>query len=155
MMAMGGMELIFILGLLAGGGSLDIASSLPQREFVQALASVTRALDPSRPVVSNYGWEHVDSDLMTIHDYASDPELIKRRYADEKAVGFVERWRAPGSRRSRAWEERLNHPAATIQGWFNTMTRSAKAVMTTAAAPSVSVSAKSNIGTSIMSRVGV
>ena len=33
---------------------------------------MTRSLDAARPVVGNDGWEHVDSDLMTIHDYASD-----------------------------------------------------------------------------------
>jgi beta-galactosidase/beta-glucuronidase len=67
-------------------GVQDIAVSPAQREYVQALASLTRALDPSRPVISNDGWEHVDSDLMTVHDYSSDPELIRRRYASDSSV---------------------------------------------------------------------
>ncbi|HMH58274.1 MAG TPA: glycoside hydrolase family 2 TIM barrel-domain containing protein [Galbitalea sp.] len=86
-------------------GVQDIAGSLPQREFVQALASLTRALDPSRPVVSNDGWEHVDSDLMTLHDYASDPELIRRRYADLGSVAAVLRGHGP-QLRSPALSER-------------------------------------------------
>jgi beta-galactosidase/beta-glucuronidase len=76
-------------------GVQDIAVSKPQREFAQALASITRALDPSRPVISNDGWEHVDSDLMTLHDYASDPGLIRRRYADHESVRAVLRGQGP------------------------------------------------------------
>jgi beta-galactosidase/beta-glucuronidase len=79
-------------------GVQDIAVSKPQREFVQALASLTRALDPSRPVVSNDGWEHVDSDIVTIHDYASDPGLIRRRYADSESVERLLRGQGPQSR---------------------------------------------------------
>ena len=76
-------------------GVQDIAVSPAQREHVQALASVTRALDPSRPVVSNDGWEHVDSDLMTLHDYASDPDVIRRRYANAQSVAEVLRGQGP------------------------------------------------------------
>jgi beta-galactosidase/beta-glucuronidase len=75
-------------------GVQDIAVSKRQREFVQALASITRALDPSRPVVSNDGWEHVDSDIMTLHDYSSDPQLIQRRYANHDLVADL--LRGPG-----------------------------------------------------------
>ena len=86
-------------------GVQDIAVSQPQRDFVQALASLTRALDPSRPVVSNDGWEHVDSDLMTLHDYAVDPELIRRRYAAPASVAAVLRGQGP-QLRSPALSER-------------------------------------------------
>jgi beta-galactosidase/beta-glucuronidase len=76
-------------------GVQDIAVSRPQREFVQGLASLTRALDPSRPVISNDGWEHVDSDVMSLHDYAADPELIRRRYASAGSVAEVLRGQGP------------------------------------------------------------
>jgi hypothetical protein len=79
-------------------GVRDVATSQPQREFVQALASLTRALDPSRPVVSNDGWEHVDSDLMTLHDYESDPDVIRLRYADPDKVAAVIRGSGPQHR---------------------------------------------------------
>ncbi len=67
-------------------GAQDIARSLPQREYIRALAALTRALDPTRPVVSNDGWEHVDSDLLTVHDYTFDPPTLAARYADDAAV---------------------------------------------------------------------
>jgi len=79
-------------------GVQDIAVSQPQREFVQAITSLTRALDPSRPVVSNDGWEHVESDLMTLHEYASDPGLIRRRYADAESVAHLLRGQGPAGR---------------------------------------------------------
>jgi beta-galactosidase/beta-glucuronidase len=88
-------------------GVQDVAVSRPQREFVQALASLTRALDPSRPVVSNDGWEHVDSDLMTLHDYTADPELIRRRYADPASVAVVLRGEGPQLRRPALSERQL------------------------------------------------
>lgn len=60
-----------------------------QRHYTRALASLTRALDPSRPVVSNDGWKHVDSDIWTMHDYtclgyvnASSAEEFQRRLTD-------------------------------------------------------------------------
>jgi beta-galactosidase/beta-glucuronidase len=76
-------------------GVQDIGQSRAQQQFVQALASMTRALDPSRPVVSNDGWEHIDSDLTTIHDYASDTDLLRRRYGDDEAVGQLLRGQGP------------------------------------------------------------
>ena len=76
-------------------GVQDIAVSRPQQDLVRALASLTRALDPSRPVVSNDGWEHLDSDILTLHDYAADPELIRRRYADGESVSAVLRGQGP------------------------------------------------------------
>jgi beta-galactosidase/beta-glucuronidase len=88
-------------------GVQDIAVSQPQREFVQALASLTRALDPSRPVISNDGWEHVDSDLMTLHDYTADPDLIRRRYADPESVAALLRGQGPQLRRPALSERQL------------------------------------------------
>lgn len=67
-------------------GAQDISRSVPQREYVRSLAALTRALDPTRPVVSNDGWEHVESDLLTVHDYTFDPPTLAARYADDDAV---------------------------------------------------------------------
>jgi beta-galactosidase/beta-glucuronidase len=88
-------------------GVQDIAVSAPQRQFVQALASFTRAIDPSRPVVSNDGWEHVDSDLTTLHDYSSDPEHIRRRYRDDASVAAILRGQGPQLRSPVLSDEQL------------------------------------------------
>ena len=81
-------------------GVQDIASSRAQQQFSQAVASLTRALDPSRPVVSNEGWEHVDSDILGLHDYTIDPEALRARYADrDAALSVVRAAHGPQGRR--------------------------------------------------------
>ncbi len=67
-------------------GVQDIASSAAEQQYSQALVSLTRALDPHRPVISNDGWEHVDSDILGLHDYASDPAVLRARYADKDTL---------------------------------------------------------------------
>jgi beta-galactosidase/beta-glucuronidase len=57
-----------------------------QQSFAAAVAALTRSLDPSRPVLSNEGWHHVDSDIIGVHDYASKPGVIRERYGDLAAV---------------------------------------------------------------------
>lgn len=69
-------------------GVQDIASSDAQQRYSKSLAELTRALDPSRPVVSNEGWEHVDSDILGLHDY-SDADEMRARYADRAALTDV------------------------------------------------------------------
>lgn len=64
----------------------EIAEDAAQQAFADALARMTRALDPTRPVVSNEGWEHVDSDILGVHDYTSDVALISSRYGDDDAI---------------------------------------------------------------------
>jgi beta-galactosidase/beta-glucuronidase len=88
-------------------GVQDVATSRPQREYLQALASLTRAIDPTRPVVSNDGWEHVDSDILTIHDYSADPELLRARYGDAVAVRAALTGHGPQLRRPVLTEHQL------------------------------------------------
>jgi beta-galactosidase/beta-glucuronidase len=70
-------------------GAGDIAADPAQRHYSLALAHLTRALDPSRPVLSNEGWEHTDSDILGVHDYTSDPEVITARYGTAEAFDTV------------------------------------------------------------------
>lgn len=67
-------------------GVRDILTDAPQRAFSRGLSDLTRALDPTRPVISNDGWEHTRSDILTVHDYDGDPETFARRYADHDAL---------------------------------------------------------------------
>lgn len=48
-----------------------------QRAHLLALYHLAHALDASRPVVSNDGWEHALTDLATVHNYRSSPELAR------------------------------------------------------------------------------
>ena len=67
-------------------GVQHIAHQGAQLHYAQALYHLTKALDPSRPVVSNDGWEHADSDLWTIHDYSLTGAELAANYADPEAV---------------------------------------------------------------------
>ena len=81
-------------------GVQDIATVPAQQQFVQSLVSLTRALDPSRPVISNEGWEHVDSDILGLHDYTVDPDRLRARYLDQEAArGAVLAGHGPHGRR--------------------------------------------------------
>lgn len=76
----------------------DIARDRVQREYVRGLTALTRAIDPTRPVVSNDGWEHVDSDILTIHDYATDPAVLDERYRTKEAARLVAEGMGPQAR---------------------------------------------------------
>lgn len=70
-------------------GASDIPHEPAQRHYSVALANLTRAVDPTRPVMSNEGWEHTDSDILGVHDYSADPEELTRRYGDAAAFEAV------------------------------------------------------------------
>jgi beta-galactosidase/beta-glucuronidase len=56
--------------------------TIPQRPdqiaFLNANYHMTHALDTSRPVNSNDGWQNPETDLATIHDYAQDPAVLQQ-----------------------------------------------------------------------------
>ena len=51
------------------------------RRLVRDAATLTRALDPSRPVNDASGWVHQDTDLWTVHLYTQDPDELARALA--------------------------------------------------------------------------
>jgi beta-galactosidase/beta-glucuronidase len=57
-----------------------------QQHYVRALYHLTHALDNTRPVIGNDGWEHLVSDVWGIHDYALDGNTIRERYSTPQAV---------------------------------------------------------------------
>jgi hypothetical protein len=79
-------------------GVQDIAVDPAQRAYSVALANLTRAVDPSRPVMSNEGWEHADSDIVGLHDYSASVETLLSRYGDPAAVRATLDSAGPGGR---------------------------------------------------------
>jgi hypothetical protein len=57
-----------------------------QRDAVRALYHLTRAIDPTRPVIGNDGWEHLVSDVFGVHDYSPSGELLRERYGSHEAL---------------------------------------------------------------------
>ncbi len=69
-------------------GLPDLHDEPARVEVVRRMVAHTRALDPSRPVVDNSGWGHVDTDVVDVHDYDQDPESLRARWADIEAHGW-------------------------------------------------------------------
>ncbi len=67
-------------------GVPNLASDPSQTEHLLALYHLTRSLDPTRPVVSNDGWEHAITDLCNTHDYRDAKALTKSYATPESAV---------------------------------------------------------------------
>ena len=76
-----------------------IAETPAQRDYATALYHLTKALDPTRPVIANDGWEHTRGDLLGVHDYAPHGELLAERYRDAEAIDRAVGDRSPGGRR--------------------------------------------------------
>ena len=51
-----------------------------QQEFTEAIYYLTRAVDSMRPIITNDGWEHTISDILTLHDYEEDGDVFFERY---------------------------------------------------------------------------
>jgi hypothetical protein len=82
-------------------GVPHIAHDPAQLDYARSLYHLTKALDPSRPVISNDGWEHADSDLLTIHDYSFSGKELAANYADRQAIDQVMSGIGPLGRRIR------------------------------------------------------
>jgi beta-galactosidase/beta-glucuronidase len=80
-------------------GVWHISEDEQQQHHATALYHLTHALDATRPVISNDGWEHTESDIWGVHDYSAFGDSLRRRYADSEAVDRALSDRRPGRRR--------------------------------------------------------
>jgi len=85
-------------------GIQQVAHDPAQLHYAQALYHLTKAVDPSRPVVSNDGWEHADSDIWTIHDYSSTGGELAANYVDMTSARELMNGIGPLGRRMRLLE---------------------------------------------------
>ncbi|HEX5860144.1 MAG TPA: glycoside hydrolase family 2 TIM barrel-domain containing protein [Microbacterium sp.] len=80
-------------------GVQHIAHDPSMRHYAASLVDLTKALDPTRPVVSNDGWEQVDTDILGIHDYEGDGDILRERYRDRAAIDRLLEGVGPAGRR--------------------------------------------------------
>ncbi|WP_375386130.1 glycoside hydrolase family 2 protein [uncultured Microbacterium sp.] len=80
-------------------GVQHIAHDPSMQNYAASLVNLTKALDPTRPVVSNDGWEQVDTDILGIHDYAGDGDVLRERYIDRAAINRLVEGVGPAGRR--------------------------------------------------------
>lgn len=67
-------------------GVPELYSNSKQQSLANALYYMVKAYDHSRLVISNDGWEHTISDIITIHDYVEDGEEFRKLYSDKEKV---------------------------------------------------------------------
>lgn len=63
-------------------GIPDVFTSREQQAFTKGIYWLTKAYDPMRPVITNDGWEHTCSDIITLHDYDGEGAHMYQRYCD-------------------------------------------------------------------------
>ena len=56
-----------------------------EAHFLDRLYRLTKELDATRPVISNDGWEHAQTDICTVHDY-NPAHILRRRYRAERSA---------------------------------------------------------------------
>jgi len=90
-------------------GVTDIALRADEQAFATSLYHLTKAVDPTRPVISNDGWEHTISDIVGVHDYAPDKAQLLDRYGTAEAM-------ADTLTGSRPWRRRILLDLASAKG---------------------------------------
>ncbi|MHA6732015.1 glycoside hydrolase family 2 protein [Devosia sp. A369] len=80
-------------------GVSQIADRPDQEHYASALYHLTKALDTSRPVISNDGWELVESDIWSVHDYAPDGAGLTSRFHEPADIEAMLTGMGPARRR--------------------------------------------------------
>ncbi|TCP21333.1 glycosyl hydrolase family 2 [Scopulibacillus darangshiensis] len=64
----------------------DVFVNGAQQKFTEAIYYLTKTFDAMRPVVTNDGWQHTISDIITLHDYEEFGEKLKKRYENSDVL---------------------------------------------------------------------
>ncbi|WP_236674773.1 glycoside hydrolase family 2 protein [Enterococcus sp. BWR-S5] len=67
-------------------GIKGIEQDEKQQHFTESVYYLTKTIDSERPVITNDGWVHTISDIITLHDYEEYEQLFSERYEDKEAV---------------------------------------------------------------------
>ncbi|OFK53073.1 glycoside hydrolase family 2 [Globicatella sp. HMSC072A10] len=67
-------------------GIKNIFKDKQQQSFTEGIYYLTKSIDPDRPVITNDGWEHTISDIITLHDYEEFSEMLKHRYKEKSLI---------------------------------------------------------------------
>jgi beta-galactosidase/beta-glucuronidase len=86
-------------------GVSDVATNLQQQNAVRSIYSHTNALDGTRPVIGNDGWEHVSTDVFSLHDYIWEGNELSSRYSSGKCNDDIANTFAVAGKKAVAAEE--------------------------------------------------
>ncbi len=77
-----------IIGWCPFNETWDFAGRAQDNSVLTTVYRVTKALDPTRPVIDTSGNYHVETDIFDVHDYEQNPELF-RTYYDKIPEGII------------------------------------------------------------------
>jgi beta-galactosidase/beta-glucuronidase len=80
-------------------GVADIVTEPDRQHYVSALYHLTKAVDPTRPVISNDGWELTETDIVGVHDYSPDGDSLRERWGGPDAVHEMLHGPGPGRKK--------------------------------------------------------
>ena len=69
-------------------GVMRIKDKSDQQSLTLGIYGITKAIDTMRPVITNDGWEHTCSDIITLHNYEQDVVKFSKIFEDEEKVLF-------------------------------------------------------------------
>ena len=64
----------------------EVKTCKRQQNFTEAIYNLTKTIDNQRPVITNDGWEHTTSDVITVHDYEEDPAKLGERFRQKDKI---------------------------------------------------------------------
>jgi len=67
-------------------GVPNIMNKKNEQSHSAAMVYIAKSLDKTRPVISNDGWEHTCTDILTIHDYEPRKQVLKDRYKSLESI---------------------------------------------------------------------
>jgi hypothetical protein len=80
-------------------GVADLTTEEDRQHYATSLYHLTKALDPSRPVISNDGWEITETDIFGVHDYSPDGDSLRERWGTPEAAHRMLHGSGPGRRK--------------------------------------------------------
>lgn len=73
-------------------GVFDIKENKSTQQFVNEVYDWTKSYDKNRFVISNDGWHHTKSDILTIHHYEQDGDKLHEYFIDKQNVVSGKTW---------------------------------------------------------------
>ncbi len=77
---------------LVGWCPFNETSTSQNPEVLRQIYRVTKALDPTRPVIDTSGYVHVVTDVYDVHDYEQDPAVFAAHYDMLRSQNAVAGW---------------------------------------------------------------
>lgn len=65
-------------------GLRSVKENKEMQEGMQGMYHLTKCMEKNRFVISNDGWEHTDSDLLTLHNYGSTYQALMKEYGKKE-----------------------------------------------------------------------